>query len=53
MVDKHRIGVNEKNKLIQEVGILKMIDHPNIVKVFEMYEDDHHFYIVSGMIHYF
>ena len=32
-----------------EVEILKQIDHPNIIKIFEFYEDEAFFYIVSEL----
>jgi calcium-dependent protein kinase len=31
--------------LQQEIGIFRMIDHPNIVKCYEFFEDDKNFYI--------
>ena len=36
--------------LIQEVKILATLDHPNIVKYFETYEDDHYLHIVMEYI---
>ncbi|CAG9319541.1 unnamed protein product [Blepharisma stoltei] len=33
------------NKL-QEIQVLKTLDHPNILKVFQIFEDKNHFYIV-------
>jgi calcium-dependent protein kinase len=42
-------GLNEetRKKLLQEVEILKSFDHPNILKVFEVYEDDHSINIIT------
>jgi len=37
----------QQESLINEVNILKMIDHPNIMKVFEFFQDEECFYIVS------
>lgn len=32
--------------LLKEIQILKTLDHPNIIKFHEVYEDDKFFYIV-------
>ena len=32
-----------------ELTILKQLDHPNIVKVFEFYEDDDNIYIIEEL----
>lgn len=37
--------VNLSNKL-QEIQVLKRLDHPNIIKLFKGYEDEKNFYIV-------
>lgn len=36
--------------MVNEIDILKSMDHPNIVKVYEYFEDDLHFYIVMELI---
>eukprot|EP00915_Cephaloidophora_sp_WS-2016_P005473 GHVH01007285.1.p1 GENE.GHVH01007285.1~~GHVH01007285.1.p1 ORF type:complete len:522 (+),score=95.80 GHVH01007285.1:335-1900(+) len=33
--------------LMREVELLKSLDHPNIMKIFEFFEDDNHFYVVG------
>ena len=33
--------------IIQEVDILKDMDHPNIVRIFEHYKDSKYFYVVT------
>jgi calcium-dependent protein kinase len=35
-----------QKQFIKEVEILKTLDHPNIVRIFEFFEDDNSFYIV-------
>ena len=35
-----------KNQFIKEVEILKLLDHPNIIRVFEFFEDEWYYYIV-------
>lgn len=39
--------LNDKlNYLMQEIEILKKVDHPNIIRFYEAYEDDRYIYIV-------
>ena len=37
----------DNSKLIDEVTILKKLDHPNIMKIYECYVDKDNFYIIS------
>ena len=39
-------GVNN-SMVINEIEILRSLDHPNIMKIYEYYEDNKNFYIVS------
>ena len=41
---------NERNSMKNEINILRSLDHPNIVKIYEYYEDDKRFYIVTEHI---
>lgn len=49
IIRKDELSENEKSRLISEVEILKTIDHPNIIKIFEFYEDEDNFYIVTEL----
>ncbi|CAD8169670.1 unnamed protein product [Paramecium octaurelia] len=42
-IDKQRIGFEQ---IQRELEILSRLDHPNIIRVFEEYEDLNHFYFV-------
>ena len=44
--------MNEEDRaaLQNEIDILKQVDHPNIVKLHEIYEDDRHFFLVMEMM---
>jgi calcium-dependent protein kinase len=37
----------EAESLLKDVEILKKLDHPNIVKVYEFYQDESNYYIVT------
>ena len=39
-------GVDSKT-VISEISILKKLDHPNIMKIYEFYEDEKNYYIIS------
>mmetsp|Transcript_83966 Transcript_83966/g.216104 ORF Transcript_83966/g.216104 Transcript_83966/m.216104 type:complete len:776 (+) Transcript_83966:188-2515(+) len=34
------------NRLLREISIMKTLDHPNIVKLYETFEDDDHLYLI-------
>jgi calcium-dependent protein kinase len=47
-------GMNEsalKDSLLQEVQILRTLDHPNIVRIYENFEDSKNYYIVEEHCH--
>lgn len=39
----------EEEKIKKEIDILKTLDHPNIIKVFEFYNSEKKFYIISEL----
>ena len=39
-------GINDAN-LVEEIYILKNLDHPNIMKLYELFVDKNNFYIIS------
>ena len=56
IIDKNKININDINHEIQneekedmksEINILKKLSHPNIVRIFEFYETDNYFYIIT------
>ena len=36
--------------LKSELDILRQLDHPNVMKIFETYEDDNNIYIVTEYV---
>ena len=39
-------SASSQQKLLEEIGILRTLDHPNIIRVYEFFEDSKRFYIV-------
>jgi calcium-dependent protein kinase len=37
-------------KFINEIAILKVLDHPNILKLYEFFEDDRNYYLVTDYL---
>ena len=46
MIKKSSMKSEAKQELLTEVSILKMLDHPNIVKLIEIYEDERYYYLI-------
>ncbi|CAD8128593.1 unnamed protein product [Paramecium sonneborni] len=46
-IAKNKILMSQRNQMIQEVNILKNLDHPNIVNMYELYQDDYHYYLIT------
>ena len=49
IIAKLQTNKNELDRITNEVTILQKLDHPNIIKIFEFYEDDRFFYIVTEL----
>jgi calcium-dependent protein kinase len=48
IINKKDLTSNKKEeKLMQEIEILKTLDHPNILKLYESYYDDKKYYLVT------
>ena len=37
----------EESKMFAEMNILKDLDHPNIVKLYELFQDDENYYLIT------
>jgi len=46
-LSKKDLSEEEKTKLVEEVAVLRSLDHPNIVKVLEFYQNEKYFFIVT------
>ncbi len=40
---------NDLKHVMDEVDLLKKVDHPNIVEYFETYDDKHYLYLVMEL----
>ena len=51
-IDKENISkdMKERAKFFNEVDILRRADHPNIIKLYEFYEDEKYFHLVTEYV---
>ena len=49
-IDKSSLDEADLKALLQEVQILKELDHPNIVKLYDFYEEEDFFYVVLEFV---
>lgn len=49
-IKKNFLNNHALDSLVREVSILMQLDHPNIVKYFETFEDEHYIHIVMEFI---
>jgi serine/threonine protein kinase len=40
-------GNNDMNALFSEIAVLKQIDHPNIMRLYELFQDEVYYYLVT------
>jgi calcium-dependent protein kinase len=40
------------NQISKEINILKALDHPNIIKIYEFYQDNEYYYIITEFCEY-
>jgi calcium-dependent protein kinase len=50
VLKKENMDKNEQQTMLNEINTLRSLDHPNIVKIFEYFEDEKRFYIVTEHI---
>ena len=48
--DKMSLGSEEEQALINEINVVKSLDHPNIMKVYEFFNKDNSLYIISELL---
>ena len=47
IIDKGKSGTKLVSRIKDEINILHKLDHPNILKIFEYFEDGNHLYIIT------
>ena len=52
IINKKNLEEEEKEKLLNEIQILKQMDHPNILKLYEFYQDDKRYFLVTEYYFY-
>lgn len=45
-INKDNLSLRQMNNLVKEVKLLSRLDHPNIIKYYETYDDEEEFHIV-------
>lgn len=50
VIFKHMVAQSDLDKIINEIKILTQIDHPNILKVHEAYQDDKRIFIIQEVL---
>ena len=46
VMSKRKMSADDRNSLMQEIDIMKTIDHPNIIRMLDLYEDERHYCLV-------
>ena len=49
IMNKGKMTSKEKTRLKYEIDLLKNLDHPNIVKLYEVFEDKQNIYLVTEL----
>lgn len=47
VLKKENLIKEEEKKLFAELDILKNLDHPHIVKLFELFQDNENYYLIT------
>ena len=47
IINKKYLEEEEKQKLLSEISILKQMDHPNILKLYEFFQDYKRYFLVT------
>ena len=46
ILKKSSIKKNDEIKMLEEMNILKKLDHPNIIKLYEFFKDEDSYYLI-------
>ena len=39
----------DEHRMFAEMNILKNLDHPNILKLYELFQDNNHYYLITEL----
>ena len=45
-ISKSSLIMEDKKKLLQELNVLKNLDHPNIMRIYEVFNDNKNYYLI-------
>lgn len=46
-IRKDKIIKEDEEQMFAEVSVLKALDHPNIVKLYQLYQDNKNYYLIT------
>lgn len=46
-INKRNVHKSNAEKFFEEVNILRDLDHPNILKLYELYQDGESYYLIT------
>jgi calcium-dependent protein kinase len=49
IIKKDSLEAKEKVRFFQEIEILRQLDHPNIVRLYEVFQDEKRYYLVTEL----
>ena len=49
IIKKDTMDVEEKTRFLTEINIMKELDHPNILRLYEVFQDDKRYYLVEEL----
>lgn len=49
IIRKDSLDSKEKQRFFQEIDILRQLDHPNIVRLYEVFQDEKRYYLVTEL----
>lgn len=49
IIRKDTLDAKEKQRFFQEIEIMRQLDHPNIVRLYEVYQDEKRFYLITEL----
>lgn len=49
ILEKSKVPADEEEKFISEIQVLRQLDHPHILKLYEFYQDKKNYYIIMEL----